>query len=124
MARCKSWRFIGAASGADPAAFLPVGGNRAYWATCRNRVAVGTERCDVCETSLIMCPNISVRRALVNEAHPSLNVLQSLTSDSNPAIALIAEQKLSDSEHDDTIYDHHQLTAVPTAVTSTASVWS
>lgn len=123
MARCKSWRFIGANSGSDPADFLPVGRNRAYWAPCHSKVDPGVHRCPACEASLIMCPNVSVRRALVNEEPASLAVLQALVTDSNPAVALIAEQKLSDVEGDDTAYDQYIITApAPAAITS--SVWS
>lgn len=90
--RCKSWRFLGLE---DQSRHLPVGRDHEAWRPCRNRVDAGEHRCRDCENSLIMCPNTAIRRALVQEPNQSDYVLRSLVSDSNSAIALIAEQALA-----------------------------
>lgn len=122
MARCTSWRYTGGQADTDD--ILPVGADRAIWRPCRSRVPAGTTRCTDCENALLLCPSVAVRRALVSEDSVSLEVLRTMTTDSNPGIALIAEQKLDDLEQDDTEYDHLLITTPTPQATRAPSVWS
>lgn len=78
MARCATWRFTDAG---DITRILPVGGDHKVWSPCRERVATKGDWCDGCITAMLLCPDIDVRRALVE--HPGLtdHHLHDLTTD-------------------------------------------
>lgn len=78
MARCTTWRFTDVG---DISRILPVGHDRKAWAPCRERVAARGAWCEGCINAMLLCPEVEVRRALVE--HPGLSdrTLRDLTSD-------------------------------------------
>ena len=93
MTRCRSWRYIGAAS--ENPSQLPVGRDRRSWRPCRNRIDRGVRRCRECEDSLVTCPNTAVRRALAVEEPQTDHVLRALESDPSPVVSSVAVSRLS-----------------------------
>jgi hypothetical protein len=78
MARCATWRFTDVG---DLTRILPVGGDHKVWRPCRERVPTKGAWCEDCVTAMILCPELEVRRALVE--HPGLDerFLRDLTTD-------------------------------------------
>jgi hypothetical protein len=78
MARCATWRFTDVG---DISRILPVGDDHEVWRPCRNRVDAHGDWCTECVNALLLCPEIEVRRALVEHPSLSLRSLQDLTTD-------------------------------------------
>lgn len=78
MARCATWRFTEVG---DISRILPVGRDHGVWAPCRERVPDRGAWCEDCINAMLLCPEVEVRRALVE--HPGLSdrTLNDLTTD-------------------------------------------
>lgn len=93
MARCGTWRFL---AGAPVDRILPVGGDHRAWKPCFQRVPARGYWCDTCINALLICPEAEVRRALVDYAHLSTDLLTDLKTDSDYLIQARANERLSD----------------------------
>lgn len=80
MPRCATWRFTDAG---DITRILPVGADHKVWSPCRERVHTKGQWCDACVNAMLLCPEVDVRRALVE--HPGLSdqALRDLTTDAD-----------------------------------------
>ena len=78
MARCTTWRFTDVG---DISRILPVGRDHSVWSPCRERVAARGDWCEKCINAMLLCPEVDVRRSLVE--HPGLSdqTLSDLTTD-------------------------------------------
>lgn len=94
MARCRSWRYVDSGhSGHRP------GECRTCWRPCRDRltreqVKAGVRRCDDCTEALLFCPDVAVRKALVEEPDLPRDVLVALTTDASGPVAFAAARRL------------------------------
>jgi len=96
MRRCRSWRYHNVEGHTG---HLPGGKCRRCWSPCRNRIpgdewADGVRRCEDCVEALLHCPEVAVRRALVEEPGQRDDVLRALLTDPNGPVALAAEREL------------------------------
>lgn len=78
MARCTTWRFTDVG---DISRILPVGRDHKVWSPCRSKVATKGAWCEECVNAMLLCPEVDVRRVLVE--HPGLSdrILNDLTTD-------------------------------------------
>lgn len=91
MARCATWRFTDVG---DLTRILPVGRDQKVWRPCRTKVAAKGEWCEACVTAMLLCPELEVRRALVE--HPGLDqrFLRDLTTDPDYITSSRAAERL------------------------------
>lgn len=92
MPRCTAWRFLGAP---DISQILPVGRDHSVWKPCRNRVADKGAWCEDCVSALLMCPEVEVRRQLVEHEFLTDQQLKFLTTDTDYATQHRATELLS-----------------------------
>lgn len=95
---CNSWRFV-IVSGHD--GHDRPGACRDCWKACdnvlsRDQWAAGIRRCDECVQSLVHCPLVSVRRALVDEKNLPEAVLRVLMTDRNGPVSMKALRRLDE----------------------------
>ena len=95
---CQSWRFV-IVDGHDR--HTEPGACRECWRGCTNVIgkeqwAQGSRRCAECVESLVTCPLVDVRRALVREKALPKSVLQVLQSDPNGTISSKAMRRLEE----------------------------
>lgn len=84
MARCVSWRPATCPKHTMPG--LP-GACRTCWRPCRSKVEHRGDRCTDCEVAIAQSPSTDVKLALLHEDDISDDVLDYLTSDSDPTVA-------------------------------------
>lgn len=91
MARCATWRFTDVG---DLDRILPVGRDHKVWAPCRSKVPARGAWCDECVTAMILCPEVDVRRALVEHDGLTDQQLRDLHSDPDYITSAAAAAKL------------------------------
>ncbi|MBN9214686.1 MAG: hypothetical protein J0J04_07720 [Microbacterium sp.] len=94
---CTSWRFVAVDGHKD---HLP-GECPKCWVACgnvlsREQWADGIRRCEECVESLVHCPILQVRKALVDEKDPAEDVLATLVTDSYGPVSMKARRLLDD----------------------------
>lgn len=95
---CTSWRFVevdGHEGHARPSDCPKC------WRACgtvltREQWAAGIRRCEQCVQSLVHCPIVAVRRALIEEDGLGEDVLRVLVTDSNGPVSMRARRKLDE----------------------------
>jgi hypothetical protein len=93
MARCSTWRFTG---GSAVDRILPVGRDHSVWKPCFQRVPEAGQWCDDCINALMICPDVEVRRALVEHPPLSTKVLRDLKTDSDYLTQARANERTSE----------------------------
>ena len=91
MARCATWRVTDIG---ELDRILPVGRDHKVWRPCRVRVTEKGSWCTECVAAMLLCPEVEVRRALVE--HPGLTEtqLRDLTTDPDYITSARAAERL------------------------------
>ena len=90
---CTSWRFVAVDGHRD---HLP-GDCSKCWVACKNVLTreqwtLGVRRCTDCAHSLVHCPTLQVRKALVEEPNVSDDVIAALVTDSYGPVSMKARR--------------------------------